>query len=519
MELGDSTKMLRISMKESLEKSGVIQSIKAQMRREFISNISNFKDSTKLYSREYSLGLMARIMNSIVFHYLKSYDLEHTLSVYMAETDLNDKMILSEREAIDALHIGSKTKIYTEFYMEPLDSSQKSQKRSLLDSLIREFAAKTLGSVHDCSTQTEAFGPSAREVLDNSMKNLYTSYRTKIELELLSPARSVEERILAYQRECEERFRRDYASQLEYMRGTEIAKMRLEEGRNNRLALESQKKDLAEEYERKLAELSQRESNQMETLLERERKVHQQEYELRQRLQMDLDDLRSRESAHARKLELEAQGMKLLENRLREMQSVLESREKELTRKEKQAEDVVQIRAEKARGDLCIQLESELETLVRERMAIKDERDRMAQERINFKNQIDMLTEQVQRQADQQQFLRTHGAVISRYDLILPHPLSPSLPLSLSYHLGCHRRLGRTIDGLGPLCRRVHRCRLFDPAQCRAGGASVRPIRALRGEQEFFEERTQQTGRARGRAAQDPKRASSAHPCTRLDKH
>jgi len=52
-----------------------------------------------------------------------------------------------------------------------------------------------------------------------------------------------------------------------------------------------------------------------------------------------MDELRSRESAAVRRMELEAQGMRALEHRLKESLHTIETREADLARREKAVEE------------------------------------------------------------------------------------------------------------------------------------------------------------------------------------
>ncbi len=56
-------------------------------------------------------------------------------------------------------------------------------------------------------------------------------------------------------------------------------------------------------------------------------------------MQREIDELRSREAMLTRKTELESQGVRMLELRLKEAQSVLDGRERELSRRERLMEE------------------------------------------------------------------------------------------------------------------------------------------------------------------------------------
>lgn len=87
-----------------------------------------------------------------------------------------------------------------------------------------------------------------------------------------------------------------------------------------RLHLEQIRSELEHSYQQRLAVYDEKESQQKQALLDSERRIQQLEYDSRQRIQRELDEIRSREEATRRKNEMELQTTKLLEARLKEMQ-------------------------------------------------------------------------------------------------------------------------------------------------------------------------------------------------------
>lgn len=84
---------------------------------------------------------------------------------------------------------------------------------SVLEKLV-EISSKLEKHCIDASIQTDLAGPGIREVLDNQIKELHLSYLTRRETERLLPNKTIEERMLSYQRECEERLKKEYDSQV-----------------------------------------------------------------------------------------------------------------------------------------------------------------------------------------------------------------------------------------------------------------------------------------------------------------
>lgn len=100
----------------------------------------------------------------------------------------------------------------------------------------------------------------------------------------------------------------------------EISAVKHDEALKMRLQLEQIRTELEQSYQQRLAIYDEKENHQKQALLDSERRIQQLEYESRQRIQRELDEIRTREEATRRKNEMELQTTRLLETRLKEMQ-------------------------------------------------------------------------------------------------------------------------------------------------------------------------------------------------------
>lgn len=169
--------------------------------------------------------------------------------------------------------------------------------------------------------------------------------------------------MLSFQRDCEERMRRDLEMQMKNFRENTAVKIRLEEAQKARLATESIRKDLEADYHRRLQSHMDRETEAAKRFAEQERQFNQSQYDARQIMQREIDELRNREQMAARKLELESQGLKILELRVKEAQTLLENRERELSIREKKLTEKESAAAEYARTEARQLVRSELEQI------------------------------------------------------------------------------------------------------------------------------------------------------------
>ena len=84
-------KQLKINLKDALRKSGVLNSVKAQIRREFIVGLSD-KLPSKTVAPANGLDLRERLSLSILYHFLQQRGMTHSLSVFAAECGLDSKL-------------------------------------------------------------------------------------------------------------------------------------------------------------------------------------------------------------------------------------------------------------------------------------------------------------------------------------------------------------------------------------------------------------------------------------------
>jgi len=197
-----SLKTLKLNLKEALKKSGVLDNVKAQIRKEFITGLSSTVSKPALILHE-ELNIRDRITFSSLYHFLLKRELNHTVSVFVAECGIDVKsFLLSESDIVQLLHLEN---------LQTLSASNKddaSNKKSstLLDSIIDAVGSKLNTTTRDSSTQSDSTidGSSLRprELLESQMRILRQSYSSRRDAEMRSPSYTVEERMIAFHREC-----------------------------------------------------------------------------------------------------------------------------------------------------------------------------------------------------------------------------------------------------------------------------------------------------------------------------
>ena len=375
-------KELKTNLKNALRKSGVLDTVKAQIRKEFIVGLTEKLPVRGIQPSKISgqvLNLRERLSLSVIYHFLKQRNFNNSLSVYAAECGLDSKAAwLSEMDIVKSMQFGTQTDVYRAvaekenqeeniIVSSSSSSSTTNGRKSLFDILLDHLHVDANKASLDTCVQTESAtgnnlrGP--RESLDYQMQNLRTSFLSQRDTERSSPAKSVEERMISFQKECEERYRREADSYVAYIRETEISKVRLDEAQKARNEMDALRKQLETDYQRRLQEHAEREDASVRAMTDRERQLQQMQYESRQQMQREIDELRSREQGGQRKLALETQGLEALELRLKEVKAVMESREREVSRREQMTEEKYNECLERAKAEARASLRIDLETV------------------------------------------------------------------------------------------------------------------------------------------------------------
>jgi hypothetical protein len=373
-----SYKRLRSNLKQVFKDSGVLSNVRAQIRKEFISGLGG--NSSKLAGTHVTVPgttMKDRILLSSLYQFLKSRKLEHSVSVFVAEIGADtSSFFLSDDDIARTLGIRTHDLINT------TDENREPRNISLLENIMDCAVEKVHTRKVDSCMQTEAgFSEGPLEAVELHIRQMRQSLYSRKETADFESSRTVEEKMIAYQRECEDRYRQELELRVRYIKENEIAKVRVEESRRAHAELDLLRKELEADYKHRLQMHSERETESIRKFAERERINQQTQYEAREKLQRQLDDLRDREKAASRKIDLEGKGLHMLELRMKEMQAVLESREREVSDREKSLDRRSRECLEKAHAEArsCVQVE--LDSIMREKMSLILDRQRLEDER------------------------------------------------------------------------------------------------------------------------------------------
>lgn len=332
-----SLKKLKTDLKDALKASGVLHSVKAQIRREFISSLSESGKAGKVMQQsgagEPSLrgprrfDFKARLALSASYHLLRRHGLVHSLSVFAAESGLDDSSaLLTERDIVAALNASGSSPLHravSDAMSKETRGRADKENRTPSSALVRpssEPAAATGDSVlellfehcfslsqhggRDSSTQTDSptHAESPRDALDHTVKALRAAHLARLEEEKHAPSRDATHRLLAYQRECDVRAARDVELQMDAYRSSTIAAIRLEEAQKARLELQALRNEMDAEHVKRSQQQAWRDAEAQRVAGVKEQQQQMAAFEARQKMQREMDEMRSRELAAGRKV-------------------------------------------------------------------------------------------------------------------------------------------------------------------------------------------------------------------------
>ena len=216
-----SVKQMKHSLRASLADSGVLRTIKSQLRREFIANM---KDKANGAPSSYelqatSMNLQSRICFSSVFHMLKQRGMNHSLAVFAAESGLETKnAILSEMDIVRAMNLQEDSKVLlaiaNDFKQvskyEGVSSGSKEnrnnsnsdkeeeERSNVLDLMIQHSFRNKVTNTSEMCVQTDSAAMDPRQTLDSTLAQVRNRFQARLEADANTPKKSIEERMLQY---------------------------------------------------------------------------------------------------------------------------------------------------------------------------------------------------------------------------------------------------------------------------------------------------------------------------------
>ncbi|CAI2384444.1 unnamed protein product [Moneuplotes crassus] len=294
-------------MYESLKNNGILGTIKANTRSKIIDQLrekakrSGSEAATmkaKLDAK--SNNLVFKLCISMINDFLKKNDMAYSISVLIQESGIGTQT-LTKTELEDILKLKAEGLIGEDDEATPLEKINTPILTDIVEAMRRGHSIRP--NQVTCSVQTDEGEEGL--TLDQKLKKLDMKYMEASAAEKVMPYKVLEERMIKYKRECDERVTKEVQAAVAKVREIEISHVRLEEAAAYRTKLAEYSNELDSVHKSKIKELRQRESEVIERCKIKEREVEAAAFEHRQQVLKDLEILRVKEIESKKTVEME----------------------------------------------------------------------------------------------------------------------------------------------------------------------------------------------------------------------
>ncbi|KAK7097785.1 centriole and centriolar satellite protein ofd1-like [Littorina saxatilis] len=391
-----SAEELRNRLYHSLRNRGLVNSIKSQLRTNLITELQqSVQGPLTIRDLEPSESdpLLLRAANSLVADHLKRAKYEYTLGVFLPESGLAQDKMFKPEDLMRLLHISPQSRLYKQLWMKAEVDADK----GLLWQILSELSALHSRATQESGVQVDLTRSGPVTSLDaklHSLEELYSSRRDELSR---SNRTAVEERLLHYQRQLEDRYNSQLKLELARMRDSEIAVMRMEEKENGRRELEQMKRELQRTYQEKYDSLVERERNSIERLQKEQELQEKEVYSQRQMLLAEIESIRQREAEVKREAEVNKREKQLTEDRSRAKEDELRRREMEIRNKEIQFDQRLQNEMAQFKLDQQAKFIDRIQNVEVREAKVKEEERILSEEKSKVQAQKDELRDKTHR--------------------------------------------------------------------------------------------------------------------------
>ncbi|KAG2826739.1 hypothetical protein PC116_g1273 [Phytophthora cactorum] len=292
-----SLEEMKEGMFQSIRDNGTVELIRAQLRRQFIEKLQQ-RSRNDDRDEENSAGRAnqdtassnpdEKLVHGLVAEYLASKGLENTLAVFVPEIGGSRNQVDSAT-ILEILHVSSSIQ-------DKLKMERASTGESLLLVLVRELVRRFQLATMDSGTQTAMDCIDHRIVLENELRRVENSYLVECAAQKLEPQKSLEERMVQYQREYDEICDMRLQEEMERYKSTEVALVRAEERKRFNREVDNLRASLLQEYRSKQERLQEQERELELAFVARRTELETSLFETRQSLFKDMERLRVKEA-------------------------------------------------------------------------------------------------------------------------------------------------------------------------------------------------------------------------------
>mmetsp|Transcript_33486 Transcript_33486/g.51417 ORF Transcript_33486/g.51417 Transcript_33486/m.51417 type:complete len:246 (+) Transcript_33486:531-1268(+) len=207
----------------------------------------------------------------------------------------------------------------------------------------------------------------------------------RVQVERSMPFKSLEERMMKYKRECDQKYAADLDKEIKRLKDFEVSKIRMEEAQRYRDKLNSFTEEMEHLHLEKVKELKMREQETVSRIKDKERQVEHVAYEHRQKVLKDEETLRFKEAEVKKTMEMELLLVKQERDKTKQLQVEYDKKLEEMnTIKVKMEKDMNEEIAH-FKGDYQRQMQDRDFEIHRRVLAVEEDenRIRLQRDRVN----------------------------------------------------------------------------------------------------------------------------------------
>mmetsp|Transcript_22741 Transcript_22741/g.36265 ORF Transcript_22741/g.36265 Transcript_22741/m.36265 type:complete len:1073 (+) Transcript_22741:132-3350(+) len=431
MELGVGldAEELRENVFETLRDSGAVARLKAQLRCQVIDQLRKkgdrhvFSENAGVFTggtkAPQEVPIEEVIMASLIVEYLQKMDMMYTLSIFIPEGRMEKIEPLSRGQMHRILGLkenggclendenngsnGSNARAHKKLKPDGPVLLELLNQKSHMKPIVTLGGNTQRATLKDTETQTLANdkfeGDTATMVLERKLGNVSDRYSMLLEREALAPRRTIEERMIRYQRDCDERAEKLIRSEVSRFRETELTHMKMQERALLRREFHKEKDSMHQEYQSKVAHLAKREAALVQQISRREAEIETQLFEERQELLRKIESIGEKGRHERRSHEVDVRGLQEDRKRLEQTKLELDNKQLEIQKLESELRRKYDEEIRTFRQSVLAEYEHRERAVRREELELKKEREALESARKSHTAKFEaaeMISQEVQ---------------------------------------------------------------------------------------------------------------------------
>ncbi|XP_064637534.1 centriole and centriolar satellite protein OFD1-like isoform X2 [Lineus longissimus] len=315
-----------------LKEKGHVDALKAQLRSCLVDELQKSNLSLPLEPKNFGdeKSLIFWAANSLVADHLKRCNFEYALSVFLPESGTAHDQVFPVRDLLQLLHIAPQSKLYKKLTEGVSDNHMKGFLWQLLSEIAIEHAYTDGG--HEGQADITPLDPISS--LDEKLTDVDQQYSAKKDEVHHSGGLAMEERILSYQKQLEDRSNMHIRMEISRFKENELARVTVKEREKCRKEQEDLRMEMERAYQAKVSSLSARERYAIERLQKQQDGQEKEVYIQRQSILEEIETIRQRETQIKKDMQVSERERKLNEDKFRVTDELLRKRENAVKRLE-----------------------------------------------------------------------------------------------------------------------------------------------------------------------------------------